>query len=80
MIPRNPTEDEAVAALAAIAQYLAEEEQEQPPAALPGSHWKTSAVLITQGMPVIRVHHYPTWGNIERLRRAGRAGTGIIGL
>jgi hypothetical protein len=80
VIPHTPTEEEAAAALAAIAQYLAEEEQEMPAATLPGSHWKTSAVLITQGMSVIRVHHYPTWGNIERLRRASRAGTGIVGL
>ncbi|NJN68151.1 MAG: hypothetical protein HC884_16270 [Chloroflexaceae bacterium] len=75
----NPTEEEAAAALVAVALYL--ETEQKPGDGLPEpSHWCSSARLITQGFPIIRVPMHPRWGNIERLRRASRAGTGIIGL
>jgi hypothetical protein len=77
--PSNPTEEEAIAALAAVALYL-ETEEKPGIGLLELSHWHSSARLITQGFPIIRAPMHPQWGNIERLRRASRAGTGIIGL
>jgi hypothetical protein len=35
---------------------------------------------MNQGVPVLRPAAPPTWGNIERLRVAGRPRSGIVGL
>ncbi len=78
MIP-NPTEDEVAAALAAVSCYLAEDSIVEDEAAYDW-RWKASAALIIQGLPTTRSPQRPFWGNVERLRRAGRGETGIIGL
>jgi hypothetical protein len=77
MIP-NPTEDEVAAALAAVSCYVAGE-QSTADGTNGDWRWKGSATLIIQGLPTTRSPQLPTWGNVERLRRAGRGGTGLIG-
>jgi hypothetical protein len=74
-----PTEEEAAAALAAIACLLAEEPQE-PPTEPRMSGWRASAAMLAQGLPLSRPATSPRWSTIERLRRAGRGGSGITGL
>jgi hypothetical protein len=37
-------------------------------------------MLMNQGVPVLRPAAPPSWGNIERLRVAGRPQSGILGL
>ncbi len=76
---RQPGEDDVAAALTAISLYLTEEEE---PFAQGEKDWRwvSTAMMVTQGMPIIRAPRRPTWGNVERLRRVGRGGTGIIGL
>jgi hypothetical protein len=78
-VMRQTTEDHVAAALTAISLYLAEEEE---PFAQEKKDWRwvSTAMMVTQGIPIIRAPRRPTWGNVERLRRAGRGGTGIIGL
>jgi hypothetical protein len=68
--------DEAgAAALAAVAYLLAEADAVEGPTLPVGSAgWRASAKLITQGLAPARVPLAPTWGRIERLRRAGRSG------
>lgn len=74
----KPTEDEVAAALAAISCYLTEEasqtEQESE------WRWRASGILSIQKMCVIRSPQHPQWGKVERLRRAGRGGPGIVGM
>jgi hypothetical protein len=78
----QPDEDEVAAALAAIGHYLAAEAtgQERDWEAEDQPQWRTSAILVAQGIPVVRAAQRPTWSNIERLRRVGHGGTGIVGL
>lgn len=75
----QPTEDDVAAALVAISCYLAEEDQliEQESAEW---RWRASGILSVQRMCFVRSPQHPTWGTIERIRRAGRGGTGILGL
>ncbi|MCS6887904.1 hypothetical protein [Chloroflexus sp.] len=77
----TPTEEEAAAAIAAITLLLAEEAaqaevqtSEQP------ARWRDSMRLMAQGMQPMRVPGVPRWSTIERLRRAGRGGMGIVGM
>ncbi|WP_298408543.1 hypothetical protein [uncultured Chloroflexus sp.] len=77
----TPTEEEAAAAVAAITLLLAEEAAQtvampsEPPA-----RWRDSMRLMVQGLQPTRVPETPRWSTIERLRRAGRGGMGIVGL
>ncbi len=75
----RPSDDEAAAALAAIAAYLQDQESEQTEPVIDW-HWLASTRLIVQGLQPTRSPHRPTWGRIERLRRAGSGSSGITGL
>lgn len=73
--------EEAAAAMAAITCLLEEEAalaggaaDEQIPAG-----WRSAARLMTQGLIPTRMPVAPRWSSIERLRRAGRGGGGIVG-
>lgn len=75
-----PSDDEAAAAIAAVICILEEEsaalaamEQAEP------IGWSDAARLTVQGLTPTRLPTAPSWGHIERLRRAGRGGTGIVG-
>lgn len=74
----RPTDDEAAAALAAIAWFMeedaVEEEQEST------WQWIASRKLISEGILASRVPIRPGWGRIERIRRAGRGGSGMTGF
>ncbi len=75
-----PSEEETAAAVAAIMTLLTEENTvigDQP--ALP-TRWQDSMRLIAQGMSPMRLPVPPRWSTIERLRRAGRGGMGIVGM
>ena len=74
-----PPEEEAAAALAAIT-YLLAEEVDEPSAEHGLSGWRASAAMLAQGLPLTRPATRPAWNTIERLRRAGRGGSGITGL
>jgi len=81
LIAYTMDEEEAAAALAAVSLYLAAEQDAAPTATTPFDwRWQASQNLIVQGISAIRSPQSPTWGNIERLRRAGRGDTGITGL
>lgn len=75
----QPSEDEVAAALVAISCYLAAEEQptEQEPSEW---RWRASGILSVQRMCFVRSSKPPKWGTIERIRRAERGGTGILGM
>lgn len=75
------SDEEAAAALAAIACLLREEAA--VPAAAPAeppAGWRGAAKLVIQGLTPARPPVAPTWGRVERLRRAGKGGSGIVGL
>ncbi|MCX7789773.1 MAG: hypothetical protein N2378_03960 [Chloroflexaceae bacterium] len=76
-----PDTEEAAAAIAAITCLLEEEAAfaigdatQQAPAG-----WRSAARLMTQGLIPTRTPIAPRWSSIERLRRAGRGGGGIVG-
>ncbi|PDV99030.1 acyl-CoA carboxylase epsilon subunit [Candidatus Chloroploca asiatica] len=73
-------EEEVAAALAVVAAVL---ESEAAALTQPGEPtmpgWVVGARLITQGLRPTRVPTVPRWHTIERLRRAERASTGIVG-
>jgi hypothetical protein len=79
-ITPHPTEDEAAAAIAAVSWYLAEEAAQTQDTGEAEWRWQASATMVEQSIHPVRAPQKPTWGNIERLRRAGRGDTGIIGL
>ena len=72
--------DEEAAALAAVLTLLAEhaEAEHATPVAVP-TKWHAAARVMAQGLPPTRLPAPPTWGRIERLRRAGRGATGVVG-
>ncbi|MEI8166139.1 MAG: hypothetical protein WCG26_07165 [Chloroflexales bacterium] len=74
-------EAEAAAAMAAVICLLEAEaaalDTSSPALRPPG--WHDTAKLIAQGLIPTRVPTAPRWGNIERLRRAGRGGSGVVG-
>jgi hypothetical protein len=74
----RPTDDEAAAALAAIAWFMEEAEatEEQDSA----WQWIASRKLISEGLLASRVPVKPVWSQIERIRRAGRGGSGMTGF
>ena len=74
-------EMEAAAALAAVTCLLEAEAvgvNERLPILRPAG-WRDTAKLIAQGLIPTRVPVAPRWGSIERLRRAGRGGSGVVG-
>jgi hypothetical protein len=81
IVGTDASADEAAAAMAAIACLLQEEAAVAAPLepAEPAG-WRGAARLITQGLAPSRPPAAPTWGRVERLRRAGRGGSGIVGL
>ncbi len=73
--------EEAAAAMAAITCLLEEEAALASGAAdeqVVGG-WRSAARLITQGLIPTRTPVAPRWSSIERLRRAGRGGGGLVG-
>jgi hypothetical protein len=75
------SEEEAAAALIAVELLLAEQALLSAPAPGPeASPWQQAGMLMNQGVPVLRPAAPPAWGNIERLRVAGRPRSGIVGL
>ncbi len=72
--------DEEAAALAAVLMLLsaapAQADHAQPAAT---TGWHASARVLAQGLPPTRLPAPPSWSRIERLRRAGRGGTGVVG-
>jgi hypothetical protein len=74
-----PGEEEAAAVAAALTLLFAE----QAPLTANDDNdwaWRATGVLVTQGMVPIRPATHTRWNTIERLRRAGRGGSGITGL
>lgn len=74
-----PTDDEAAAAIAAVMCLLEEEAAAASEEQAETVGWPEAARLTIQGLAPARLPVAPTWGHIERLRRAGRGGTGIVG-
>lgn len=73
-------EEEAAAAIAAVIAALDEDGAAEPDEApAPRRGWHASARLMVQGLLPTRVPAAATWGHVERLRRAGRGGSGILG-
>lgn len=72
---------EAAAAIAAVLCVLDEEAAAAAAGAPPAgaSGWQSATKLAIQGLRPSRLPAAPTWGHIERLRRAGRGGSGIVG-
>jgi hypothetical protein len=75
--------DEAgAAALAAVAYLLDDEDRASASAGrqpAQRSAWRDAARLSIQGITTTRPATTLGWGRVERLRRAGRAGGGIVG-
>ncbi len=81
MATAHVSEEEATAALIAVEMLLAEEALLSAPAPEPEAPiWQQAGMLMSQGVPVLRPAAPPAWGNIERLRVAGRPRSGILGL
>lgn len=72
--------DEVAALLSAITCCLATDEDVQIPAHVAEWEWHSSALLQAQRVVPDRIPLRPSWGNIERLRRSGRGGGGIVGM
>lgn len=73
-------EEAAAAALAAVTCLLEEEAAAGGAPRRPrGVDWHDTAKLVAQGLIPRRVPVLPRWGTIERLRRAGRGSSGIVG-
>jgi hypothetical protein len=72
--------EEAAAAIAAVLALLDAERSVMSTESLrstPG--WRATARAVVQGLPPIRLPVAPSWGRIERLRRAGRGSSGVVG-
>jgi hypothetical protein len=74
-----PDEDTAAAILAAIACCLEPAPLDDSSAAL-GSVWHTAGTLAAQGLPPARGTSSPKWSAAERVARAARWSSGIVGL
>jgi len=75
---RPPTDEEVVAALAAI-RLLLDPHDAAGPAPVDG--WRASARLLAQRVAPVRVRVRPAWNNVERLRKGGPGGiSGVTGL
>lgn len=73
------SEEEAAAALAAVTLLLAEEAAGTSETLAAEQPWRGSARLMAQGLTPTRLPAAPRWSTIERLRRAGRGNSGIVG-
>jgi hypothetical protein len=74
------SEEEAAAAMAAVACLLdAERAQADQTSTDSPARWPDAARLIAQGIVPTRLPAALSWGRIERLRRATRGGSGIVG-
>jgi hypothetical protein len=76
-ITPTPPDDEAAAVVAALAAYLAVEDQAPIVEHAPVSAWQQSAKLQVQGLQPVRTTRPLRWSTIERLRRASGFG-GVI--
>ncbi|MEI7769912.1 MAG: hypothetical protein WCI67_07990 [Chloroflexales bacterium] len=78
----DPSADEAAAAVAAIVSLMAEaaSPQDSDGTSEPVASWHDATKLSTQGIVPSRTPAKPGWGRIERIRRAGKGGSGITGL
>lgn len=78
----DPTNEEAAAAIAAIVSVLAASagQPEQADEATTAASWRDAAKLVAQGSAPNRTPARAGWGTIERIRRAGKGGSGITGL
>lgn len=74
-------DDAAAAAIAAVLCVLEEEAASLADATAPPetTGWQNATKLTIQGLRPSRLPAAPTWGHVERLRRAGRGGSGIVG-
>jgi hypothetical protein len=80
LIGGDLNEEEAAAAMAAVSCLL--DEEAVGAIAVPAvvaERWVAAARLIAQGIVPTRLPAAPNWGSIERLRRATRGGSGIVG-
>ena len=71
--------DEEAAALAAVLMLLSAAPAQADHTTPAATGWHASARVLAQGLPPTRLPAPPSWGRIERLRRAGRGGTGVVG-
>jgi hypothetical protein len=76
----DPTADEVAAAIAAIVSLMADTATAQAVTSEPATSWRGTAKLAAQGLVPGRTPTRPGWGSIERIRRAGKGGSGITGL
>jgi hypothetical protein len=76
----DPTADEVAAAIAAIVSLTAADGTAPASAREPATSWHSTAKLAAQGLVPGRTPTRPGWGSIERIRRAGKGGSGITGL
>lgn len=81
MLSSAEIDEAGAAALAAVAYLLDEEERSRAAAnpVVPRSAWRDAARLSIQGITITRAVRSPSWGHVERLRRAGRGVSGIVG-
>jgi hypothetical protein len=82
MLSGGEIDEAGAAALAAVAYLLDHEDRARAaaPQPAPRSSWRDAARLSAQGVPETRPAAPASWGRVERLRRAGRGGGGIVGL
>jgi hypothetical protein len=71
--------DEEAAAIAVVLALLEAEGAAADDEQAAHFGWRDSARLMTQGLAPTRLPAAPGWGRIERLRRAGRGGGGVVG-
>ena len=71
---------EVSAALAAVLCVLDGERGASLPAETARQRWSESQRVAVQGVAASRLPARPTWNAVERLRRAGRGGSGITGF
>ncbi|MEI7644217.1 MAG: hypothetical protein WCJ55_08045 [Chloroflexales bacterium] len=76
----DPTTDEVAAAVAAIVGLMTEGARPQDSTPALTTSWSGAAKLVAQGLVPGRTPTGPGWGRIERIRRAGKGGSGITGL
>jgi hypothetical protein len=72
--------DEVAAALSAIVALLEAEAAGTSQITSRLSGWQQTIRLSGQNLPIEKPATTPAWNTAERIRRAGRAGTGIVGL
>ncbi|MEI8307166.1 MAG: hypothetical protein WCF99_08875 [Chloroflexales bacterium] len=76
----DPTADEVAAAIAAIVSMTPHDAAVHADTPEQDASWHDTAKLVAQGLVPGRTPTKPGWGRIERIRRAGKGGSGITGL